>query len=692
MPPNTTRPLYTPLSQRGSTKPFSGNVDDIMESIKNLESRGNYQAVGKPTAKGQKAYGAYQVMDFNIPSWTKEALGRSYTTQEFLADKDAQDAVARHKMSQSLEKYGNPDDVASVWFTGRPYAKAGGKVADVTGTTNDEYLDIFRKGLGGVKEAVGNAMKMYTPLAQRSPTSLPKTSAEAEPQLSPFFKDAATFGREAVRPVTDPSTIVTPTLERLGVPSGMAVAAGVASDFAAPTPGGKGKAVGSMVERLSTLARNSLANNKSGAREKSLQYFRENPQEITKEPVEVREVDGELVIQDGRHRLEAAREFGIDNLKVVDATPDYGGKPSKLVGEFVTTKPTEFIDEGTYKLKKGAAGEDQLYDAKGKYVSARKADTSVPFDGEIAKSDIKVYRGQGSPTGITTFVSGKYFASTPEFAARYGKVSEAIIPKGSKIFDFDAIKSNRSQTVIPKDVLLDPEATRQWLLKRGYDYSRNTNVHGVEYVKLDVGVIDKSITIEQQAARIEQLQRIKKNGGTLSKAEQQELADFSSPSIPKSKPEGGQFAKKNKEITLYRGRGKEYGDPMTPTKMGTLFGAEKRWVAEEFGDNITEFKFTPRKTLNVENRTELAVKYLGIKRADVDRIIDQDGGMESEAILKLLGKNFDRPINPYDEVDKLLIPKLKAEGYDSVRFERQSFEEPEWMILDPQSVSKGKKQ
>lgn len=188
------QPLYVPLAQRqnsGSTKPYSGGVDKIMGSIKKLESSGNYAAIGPKTKTGDQAYGAYQVMGANIPSWTKEVLGREYTPEEFLADQQAQDAVARTKMSESLAKYGSADDVASVWFTGRPVAKAGLEVADVTGTSNAKYLEKFRQGLGS----------MYTPLSERgmaTSQSTTPTQPSAPQKYVPLAERSpytATFGK-----------------------------------------------------------------------------------------------------------------------------------------------------------------------------------------------------------------------------------------------------------------------------------------------------------------------------------------------------------------------------------------------------------------------------------------------------------------------------------------------------------------
>lgn len=266
MSPQKQQNLYTPLAMRqkgGSTKPFSGGVDDIMGSIGKLESGNNYGAMGPATSTGDKAYGKYQVMGANIPSWTKEAMGREYTPDEFLADTDAQDKVARHKMSQSYAKYGNADDVASVWFTGRPVEKAGLEVADVTGTSNADYLQKFRQGLG-------QSANKYIPLAARQGTraqaetltnsSMYKGAEEATAALREPISETLqeTVGAPVMNPeksleiaeaVTSPGTsFATPALEQAGLPASVALAAGTVGDFASPT--GKGKGAKSVISYI----------------------------------------------------------------------------------------------------------------------------------------------------------------------------------------------------------------------------------------------------------------------------------------------------------------------------------------------------------------------------------------------------------------------------------------------------------
>ncbi len=119
---------------------------DYGSAISSIESGGRYDILGPATKTGDRAHGKYQVMGANIAPWTKEALGREMTPQEFLADKDAQEAVFKTKFGQYAEKYG-PEGAAKAWFAGEkgmnnPDAK------DVLGTSVSAYADKFNKALG----------------------------------------------------------------------------------------------------------------------------------------------------------------------------------------------------------------------------------------------------------------------------------------------------------------------------------------------------------------------------------------------------------------------------------------------------------------------------------------------------------------------------------------------------------------
>lgn len=121
----------------------SGDTLKLAQAVGQYESGGNYKAIGNQTASGDRAYGKYQVMGANIPAWTKEVLGKSLTTAQFLADTAAQDKVAQAKLGQYLAKFGTVEDAASTWFSGRPLAQAFGS-KDVNNTSVPSYVNSVR--------------------------------------------------------------------------------------------------------------------------------------------------------------------------------------------------------------------------------------------------------------------------------------------------------------------------------------------------------------------------------------------------------------------------------------------------------------------------------------------------------------------------------------------------------------------
>ncbi len=140
------------------------DLDRYAAAIRTVESgsaAGNYGALGPLTKSGDRAYGAYQVMGNNIPSWTQKALGRTMTPDQFLGDRDAQDAVFRDQFARSVDRYGNPQDAASVWFTGSPLAQGSGR-RDILGTTGSGYVDRFNKALGSAPTVSAPAASAVT--------------------------------------------------------------------------------------------------------------------------------------------------------------------------------------------------------------------------------------------------------------------------------------------------------------------------------------------------------------------------------------------------------------------------------------------------------------------------------------------------------------------------------------------------
>jgi hypothetical protein len=137
-------PKQAGLAGAGDLNP---EVERIRNALSAVESSGRYNAVGRdvvrPGRPTDRAYGRYQVMGENVGPWTEAAFGQRMTPDEFLGSSKAQDAVVRNRIQQGLDRYGNPQDVASVWFSGRPVNRAG-ESRDANNVSVPEYLRRFQ--------------------------------------------------------------------------------------------------------------------------------------------------------------------------------------------------------------------------------------------------------------------------------------------------------------------------------------------------------------------------------------------------------------------------------------------------------------------------------------------------------------------------------------------------------------------
>lgn len=97
------------------------NFEQFFRSIVAQESGGDYSAVGPVTSYG-RAYGRYQVLESNIWSWTKKFYGKNLTPTQFLANHEAQDAVARGQLKSYWDKYG-ARGAAAAWYGGEGSVK-----------------------------------------------------------------------------------------------------------------------------------------------------------------------------------------------------------------------------------------------------------------------------------------------------------------------------------------------------------------------------------------------------------------------------------------------------------------------------------------------------------------------------------------------------------------------------------------
>ena len=167
-----------------SEAPAAPDGSPYAGAIKSIESGGKYDIVGPTHPRYGRALGAYQVMEANLPEWSKAALGREVSADEFLANPKVQDAVFQDRFGGYVQKYGNPQDAASAWFTGRPLAQ-GANARDVLGTTGQGYVDKFNRALGSDAQPVQVAQA--TPSAPSGGGMSPSVRAMARVLQNPYL-------------------------------------------------------------------------------------------------------------------------------------------------------------------------------------------------------------------------------------------------------------------------------------------------------------------------------------------------------------------------------------------------------------------------------------------------------------------------------------------------------------------------
>ena len=110
-------------------------VERAANAIGTIESGNIYTTVNKDSG----ALGKYQIMPANLAPWLRLAGQPAMTSDQFLASPKAQDAVFNKVFGDAMLKYGNFNDAASVWFTGKPMAQVAPGTNDGH-TTAPDYL------------------------------------------------------------------------------------------------------------------------------------------------------------------------------------------------------------------------------------------------------------------------------------------------------------------------------------------------------------------------------------------------------------------------------------------------------------------------------------------------------------------------------------------------------------------------
>lgn len=155
--------------------PSSAGGSSYRDAIASIESAGSgdYKAVGPTHPKLGRALGRYQVMEANVGPWSREALGREVSPEEFLASPEIQDAVFDHRFGQYAQQNG-PEGAAQAWFAG-PGGVGKLDRKDSLGTTVANYSSKFRQALGDTQVAsldpsVGMAPQAGQPVEQVAAT------------------------------------------------------------------------------------------------------------------------------------------------------------------------------------------------------------------------------------------------------------------------------------------------------------------------------------------------------------------------------------------------------------------------------------------------------------------------------------------------------------------------------------------
>ena len=147
---------------RSVAPPNRAGVEDPVwarrsQGIAGIESGGAkdpYTLLGARTKTGDRAYGKYQIMGANIPNWTEAALGQRMTPDEFLANRNAQEATFRNRFGNYVDKYGE-EGAARAWYAGERGMKNLG-ATDVHGRlTVAGYGQDYLRRLGGAQGPAG---------------------------------------------------------------------------------------------------------------------------------------------------------------------------------------------------------------------------------------------------------------------------------------------------------------------------------------------------------------------------------------------------------------------------------------------------------------------------------------------------------------------------------------------------------
>ncbi|APY13161.1 MULTISPECIES: hypothetical protein [unclassified Brucella] len=153
------------------------------DAIASIESRGSgdYAAIGPRHPTMGRALGRYQVMEANIGPWSKAALGREVTVDEFIKNPDIQDAIFDHKFDGYVNQFGL-EGAAQAWFAG-PGGVGKTNRHDSLGTDVGSYGQRFLAALGS--SPAGDIDPVQTGAIRPEGVSVGEARAVAAPGVVP---------------------------------------------------------------------------------------------------------------------------------------------------------------------------------------------------------------------------------------------------------------------------------------------------------------------------------------------------------------------------------------------------------------------------------------------------------------------------------------------------------------------------
>lgn len=110
------------LNERAFTPLSSDNFNRFMDALGGQESGMNYNALNDRTG----AFGKFQVLPENWVNWSREyaqAVGEAEDTYRDENNPANQEAVVRFKLEQVFASFNNWADVASWWYSGKPFSQ-----------------------------------------------------------------------------------------------------------------------------------------------------------------------------------------------------------------------------------------------------------------------------------------------------------------------------------------------------------------------------------------------------------------------------------------------------------------------------------------------------------------------------------------------------------------------------------------